>query len=361
MRRPNLLLIFISVALISACSKNKKVKEQSTQAIHVEVGKVTKISNPRFLSVSGKVESASGANLSTRIMGYVTGLKVKVGQHVSAGELLVTINNSDLLAKTAQVEASVAQATAAFNNSKKDYDRFVNLFNKQSASQKELDDVTTNYELSKAALEGARQMRNEVNAQFAYSNITAPFTGIITNTFVKEGDMANPGMPLVSIEGQSDKMQVTSMISESDIGAIKNGMKVTVLIKSINKEVTAEISEVSSSSKNTGGQYLVKINLEKNDISILSGMFVNVKIPISNSESFDSASEQVFINKHALINYGQLTGIYTIGHGNTAILRWLRTGIESGDMIEVLSGLSVDEVYIVSSDGKLYNGAKILF
>ena len=39
-------------------------------------------------------------------------------------------------------------------------------------------------------------MRNEVMAQFSYSNITAPFSGTVTNTFVKEGDMANPGMPL---------------------------------------------------------------------------------------------------------------------------------------------------------------------
>jgi biotin carboxyl carrier protein len=44
-------------------------------------------------------------------------------------------------------------------------------------------------------------MRNEVLAQFSYSNITAPFSGVVTNTFVKEGDMANPGMPLVSVEG----------------------------------------------------------------------------------------------------------------------------------------------------------------
>ncbi len=59
---------------------------------------------------------------------------------------------------------------------KKDYDRFVNLFAQQSASQKELDDITARYEMAKAGLEAAREMRNEVLAQFSYSNITAPFS-----------------------------------------------------------------------------------------------------------------------------------------------------------------------------------------
>jgi multidrug efflux pump subunit AcrA (membrane-fusion protein) len=68
----------------------------------------------------------------------------------------------------------------------------VALFAQQSASQKELDDMTSRYEMAKAALEGAKQMRNEVQAQFSYANITAPFAGVVTNTFVKEGDMANP-------------------------------------------------------------------------------------------------------------------------------------------------------------------------
>jgi multidrug resistance efflux pump len=86
------------------------------------------------------------------MMGYVTKLYVKVGQRVSAGQLLVSINNTDLVAKKAQVDASVMQATAAFNNAKKDYERFTALFNQQSASQKELDDMTSRYEMAKQVL-----------------------------------------------------------------------------------------------------------------------------------------------------------------------------------------------------------------
>ncbi|CAM3065861.1 RND family efflux transporter, MFP subunit [Flavobacterium frigoris] len=343
--------------LLISCNGEKKEAVAESPAIAVKVSGVAENDNSPFVSASGKIEAENSADLSTRMMGYVTKVYVQIGQQVKAGQLLVSINNSDLLAKKAQVDASILQATAGYNNAKKDYDRFVALFKQQSASQKELDDMTARYEMAKAGLEGARQMRNEVMAQFNYSNITAPFYGVVTNTFVKEGDMANPGMPLISVEGAS-KLQVTAMVSEGDITSIKKGMPVTVLVKSSNEKLTGKVSEVSVSAKNTGGQYLVKINLDKTDSAVLSGMFVNVQFPVEN-KSTTTLNTMVLVPESALVRQGQLTGIYTVGNENVALLRWLRTGKTFGDKVEVLSGLSADENYIISAEGKLFNGAKV--
>ncbi|WP_291101293.1 MULTISPECIES: efflux RND transporter periplasmic adaptor subunit [unclassified Flavobacterium] len=350
-------IITVAFAILSSCNGEKKEVVTNEPAIAVKVSGVSENDTSSFITASGKIEAENSANLSTRMMGYVTRVHVKVGQKVGAGQLLVSINNTDLEAKKAQVDASILQATAGYNNAKKDYDRFVNLFKQQSASQKELDDMTARYEMAKAGLEGAKQMRNEVMAQFSYSNITAPFSGVVTNTFVKEGDMANPGMPLVSVEGAS-KLQVTAMVSENDISSIKKGMSVKVLVKSSNKNITGKVSEVSLSATNTGGQYLVKINLDKTDSSVLSGMFVNVQFPIVNAAK-TAQSGMVLVPENALVKQGQLIGIYTIGSGNVAILRWLRTGKTFGNQVEVLSGLSANEQYIVSAEGKLFNGAKV--
>lgn len=347
----------LSTLLFISCGKEVKEATQNEPAIVVQVSESTS-NNSEFISASGKIEAENSANLSTRMMGYVTKVHVKTGQKVGAGQLLVSINNTDLQAKKAQVDAAILQATAGYNNAKKDYDRFVNLFAQQSASQKELDDMTSRFEMAKAGLEGAKQMRNEVMAQFSYSNITAPFAGEVTNTFVKEGDMANPGMPLVSVEGTS-RMQVTAMVSESDITHIKNGMLVNITVKSINKEVTGKVIEVSGSAKNTGGQYLVKVVLNTNDKTILSGMFVNVQFPVANTVKSATTTDKVLVPVSVLVKQGQLTGIYTVGSGNKAILRWIRTGKNYGDQVEVLSGLTANESYIISSEGKLFNGTLI--
>ena len=356
-------LIIASIALITllliSCGGDKKENTDTLKAVSVIVSNNAGNSSSPYVTASGKIESESSANLSTRIMGYVTKVSVKVGQNVTAGQALVSINNSDLQAKKAQVDASITQATAAYTNAKKDYDRFVNLFAQQSASPKELDDMTARYEMAKASLEAAKQMKNEVVAQFAYSNITAPFSGTITNTFVKEGDMANPGMPHNSIEG-SGKMQVIAMISENEISLIQSGMLAKINIKSINKVVNGTVSEISLSAKNTGGQYLVKINLNQKDSSILSGMFVNVQFPNAKKLVVNNTnSNRVLVPENALVKQGQLTGIYTIGEDKTAILRWLRIGKTFGNQVEVLSGLSSEESYIISADGKLFNGAKV--
>jgi RND family efflux transporter MFP subunit len=355
--KKTLAILSIVAILFSSCGSDKKESIKMEPAIAVKVSGVSADANHSFVTASGKIEAEKSANLSTRMMGYVTKIHVQVGQKVGAGQLLVSINNTDLHAKKAQVESSILQATAGYNNAKKDYDRFVNLFKQQSASQKELDDMTARYEMAKAGLEGANQMRNEVMAQFSYSNITAPFSGVVTNTFVKEGDMANPGMPLVSIEGAS-RLQVTAMVSENDIVAIQKGMPVTVLVKSTNTQFTGKVSEVSVSAKNTGGQYLVKVNLDTTDQAVLSGMFVNVQFPIKNKKQ-STTGNQMMVSESAIVRQGQLTGIYTIGTGNVAILRWLRIGKKQGSQVEVLSGLSSNEHYIVSAKGKLYNGANI--
>lgn len=356
--------IFKSVALFSllttflfSCSGDKTKDAKVLPAVAATVNQVAGANSSKYVSASGKIEAENSANVSTRMMGYITSIKVKTGQKVSKGQLLATVNNTDLQAKRAQTEAGITQAAAAYNSAKKDYDRFVVLLGQKSASQKEMDNVATQFEMAKAGLEAAKQMKNEVMAQFSYANITAPFSGTITNTFVKEGDMANPGMPLVSLEGNT-KLQAIVMVSESEISQIKNGMAADIMVKSIDKSFKGNVIEVSSSARNTGGQYIVKLSLENTNESILSGMFANVVFPVE-KPNVTAKNTMILVPKKAIINQGQLNGIYTVNNDRIAILRWLRLGKTFGDQVEVLSGLSAGENYIVEAQSKLYNGAKI--
>ena len=339
----------------SCGSDEKEVTVDTTPPIIVEVSSIQENTNNPFVTASGKIQAKNSADLSTRIMGYVTSVPVNVGDKVTKGQLLISINNADLQAKSAQIDASITEATAAYNSALKDYNRFQNLFEENSASQKELDDMTANYEMAKARLEGANQMKNEINSQFAYSNITAPFSGIVTSKTIEVGDMANPGMPLISIETPG-LFEVIASVPENEISQIKTNTEVMVHVKSINKIITGTVIEVSTSAKNTGGQYLVKVAVDKTDAPILSGMFTTVQFPV---EKKASVSEMVLIPTSAIVNRGQLTGVYTTSQSDTAVLRWLRLGRTYGDSVEVLSGLSANETYIVSAEGKIFNGAKI--
>jgi len=355
MKKISILFVITTLVLITSCGKEKVTIVDNRAAVTVKVSTPSS-ENRSFATASGKIEAVQNANLSTRMMGYVNNIYVKVGDNVSKGQLLISINSADISAQKAQVDASITEATAALNNAEKDYNRFTALFNDTSASQKEMDDITANYEMSKARLEAANQMKNQVDAQLSYSNIKAPFSGVITGKFINKGDMANSGMPLISLETPG-KFQVVSMVSESDITSIKNGTSVNVLVKSTNQLLKGTVTEVSSSAKNTGGQFLVKVVLNKTKVKLLSGMFTSVQFPIEKLEK--NKTSLILIPQSSLIKQGQLTGVYTISKDTIAILRWLRIGKSFGEQVEVLSGLSANEQYIVSADGKLYNGAKI--
>ena len=329
------IITLATLILIASCGNDKKKVTDNRVAVNVKVSTPSS-ENGAFITASGKVEAVQNANLSTRNMGFVNKVHVNVGDKVSKGQLLLSINSADISAQKAQVGASITEATAAFKNAEKDYNRFKALFNSNSASQKEMDDMTANYEMAKARLEAANQMKNQVNAQLSYSNITAPFSGVITGKYINKGDMANPGMPLISMENPG-KFQVIAMVPESEITTIKNGTTVNVLIKSTNQILKGKVTEVSTSTKNTGGQYLVKVVLEKTDANLLSGMFTSVQFPIEkNSEE----NGPILIPTSAIIERGELRGVYIGSQTNTALLRWLRLGKEFGDQIEVLSGLS---------------------
>ncbi|MBU2906761.1 efflux RND transporter periplasmic adaptor subunit [Arenibacter algicola] len=347
-------LITLVITISSCGSDDKKIVADNSPAVAVEVSTVSEENGNPFLSASGKIEAVNSANISTRMMGYVDKIYVQVGDKVSKGQQLISINNADISAKLAQVNAGITEATAAFTNAEKDYKRYTALFNENSASQKELDDITANYNMAKARLEGAKQMKNEVNAQFSYSNIRAPFNGVVTNKFIKVGDMANPGMPLMEVESPGN-FQVLAMVPESEILQIKSGSEVEVLIKTLNESFKGTVDEVSTSAKNTGGQYMVKVILDESKSNLLSGMYATVQFPTAKKAN----TNRVLIPIEAVVHNGQLSGVYTVSESNTALLRWLRLGRTYGDSVEVLSGLSAEEQYIISAEGKLFNGAKI--
>lgn len=354
----SLATVLFGLTLFTHCSSDEvKPVGFNGEPVNVTLSSTTENTAGNFASVSGKLVSKNSVNVSTRMMGYITSMPVRVGQSVKAGQLLVSVSSSDIQAKGGQADAQIMQAQAAFDAAKKDYERFQNLFNSQSASQKELDDMKARYDMASANLQAAKQMKNEVNAQYQYTHISAPVSGVVTAKFAEQGDLANPGMPLLTIESPS-VLQAQVMVSESLITLIETGMEAQIFIKSSGREISGKVAEISQSSANTGGQYLVKINIDQSE-GLLPGMFVNAVFPVEISIKNSSETAGIMVPKSALVKKGQLTGIYTVSSQNTAVLRWLKLGKETATEVEVLSGLNAAETYIKSAEGKLYNGAKL--
>ena len=151
----NLLLAMVVLAFASCSSKEKKETVIADAVVNVTVA-TPQTNDENNINVSGQVEASITANISTKIMGYITKMNVKVGDNVSKGQLLATINSDDIAAKKAQTEAMINEAEAAFKNAQKDLDRFNNLYKQQSASAKELDNINLQYNSAKSRIEAAK-------------------------------------------------------------------------------------------------------------------------------------------------------------------------------------------------------------
>jgi RND family efflux transporter, MFP subunit len=361
-KRKIVITLLLAAAFMAGCSSRKNeqnAKQDALKTVNVMLA-VPAGNSDNSIMASGQIESSQTANISTRVMGYITKLTVKVGDRVSQGQLLATISNDDMLSKRAQVDAMITEAEAAVKNAQKDVERFNVLYKQQSATAKELDNVMLQYNSMKAKLEAAKQMRNEVNASLAYTHLTAPFSGVVVQKLMDAGSMANPGMPILIID-QNGSLQISANIPESDIQHVKINDDVIVEIKSLNKNFHTKISQVNPSSQFTGGQYVIKMNIpEEEKRQVYAGMYVNISIPSKEKNTVAApGTNTVMIPLTSVVNKDQLTGIYTVSNNNVALLRWVRLGKTFGDKVEVLSGLALNEPYIVSADGKLYNGVSV--
>ena len=353
-------LISAIVFLFSACSSEEHKTDDivNVQPVSVTISSPSQ-SNTTGISVSGKVESVQTAYISTRLMGIITKLNVKTGDRVQSGQVLAVINSDDIQAKRAQTDAMIAEAEANFQNASRDLERYTALYKQQSATAKELENITLQYNSAKARVNAAKEMKNEVNAMMGYAVLKAPFSGIVTQKNAEAGSMATPGMPILAIE-QAGLMQVSAAVPESDINRIIKGNPAEILIKSTGIKIAGKVTEINPSSQFTGGQFLVKISIPNADQKgIYAGMYVNVLLPVNANQAIPSESNAILVPSVSLVKKDQLYELYTISNNNTALLRLVRIGKTVGDNVEIVSGLDRDEKYITSAEGKLYNGVPV--
>lgn len=353
-------IALIATITVSSCNHDEqKASAILDNPIEVKLSNAGVKSDNGNIEITGQVEGIQSANISTRVMGTITSMRVKAGDQVKAGQVLFTINAADIKAKTAQTGAMIAQADAAMQSAKKDYERYTALYKQQSATAKELEQITLQYKSAQANLEVMKQMKNEVNANLSYTTVTAPFAGVISQKLAETGSIASPGMPILTLE-QTGNLQVSALVPENMISSIAVGNVVDMNINAAEKKLSGKIVQINTSSQFTGGQYVVKISLPSAEMKKLySGMYVNIAVPIKESKQISLENKSVTVPETSIVYKDQLTGLYTATAENTALLRWVRLGKKQAGQVEVLSGLSAGEQFILSADGKLYNGAPI--
>jgi RND family efflux transporter MFP subunit len=349
----SLTLASLLLTLNLACKKGPG-SDQGT-AVSVHVHKAVLLTMPERVSYPGTVEGDKRITLSTKLMGQIISLPYQEGTPVRAGQVLGKIRSGDLTAKRVQIEANRDEAAAALTNIKTNYDRIHDLFQRKSATQKELDDVTMAYTMAQAKMKAIDGMESEVGDILRYADIISPVDGSIVARYAEEGNMANPGMPLLVVE-DTRKLKIAISVPESEIHLFRLNSPVDIQVDALGPKVLLKgvVEEINAAGNAGSHQFQVKVRLEQSQsTAVRSGMYATVFI---NGEVRSTVS----IPDSLLIRQGDLTGAFLVTQDNEALLRWLRTGktLPNGD-VEILSGLTAGELVIADRSDNITDGMSV--
>lgn len=350
---PGIVTILLTLFLYTGCSSDDvSLPEQDPIPVDVQTAEYSSVFSGRVFPA--QIESNNQASLSTIVMGTVAAAPVTVGDNVKKGDVLIRIKDDQIRAQKSQIEANMVQARANLENTETNLNRIKNLYAEESATSKELDDISTMYEIAKANLEALEARINEVNEMLEYTVIRAPFDGIVSRKFVSEGDMAAPGHPLVAVSDPSS-VKITASIAESQINGVEEGLEAHVTVSSAGVAgAPARLTAVSSAGDPMSRQFAIEaVLLDEETVSKLKvGMFAEIRLGLNPSES-------LYIPVSAIVERGQLSGIYTISDNNRAVLRWVRLGERNGEQVEVITGLKPGERFVLSPAESVRQGQRL--
>ena len=286
--------------------------------------------------VAATLTATQHAVVSTRLAANVSRIHVNEGQHVAAGALLVSLADEDLQAglKAAQAAQDAAQAH---------HRRIEALLKQGAAIPAEMDQAATQLAQAQAGVA-------QVKANLGYTQIRAPFAGVVQSRLVSEGTFAGPGTPLVELEGQG-ALELDGAVSESEAKGLKIGMSLPFVAGS--QAGTAVITALATGGDPVSHRGTLRARIQKGGENLRTGTFARLRLPGASAQ----ADPDTFVPRSALVLRGELSGVFVARDGR-AELRWLSLGEAQGDRLPVRAGLKPGEA-VIDQPGSLLDGQPI--
>ena len=353
MNRKQRVLLAASALLVAAligCSSEKKETQPTHEVVsNVDVVAAQKALAPEYVESTGTVRAAESAQLSAQVLASVIGVNAREGDRIHKGQVLVLLDDAQLRAGMDRAAAAVtaaeketAGADASYNLAGATVKRYENLFSKKSVSPQEFDEVQARYEEAQARVDAAhaaqaqaRAALTEAKTMQGYTRLLAPFDGVITEKRVEVGNIASPGMPLLTVEN-TGRYRLEANVNEMDIRAVRLGMKTPVRIESLTPEpILAKVTEIVPAADPASRSFTVKLDLPAMP-NLRSGLFGRINISKGNHDV-------MLVPRTAVVNRGQLQAVYVVGGDQVATLRYITLGHPQENRVEVLSGIEAGE------------------
>jgi RND family efflux transporter MFP subunit len=359
-------LVVLAVGSLAGCSSEKTRRTPSPETVrNIPVLVVQQANVPDLLEAVGTVRAAQTSDASSQMMGNIVEIRAHEGDHVQRGQVLAVIDDSE--PRAAVDRATAAELAAQQQRVGADSDlalaestlkRYQTLFEKRSVSPQEFDEVKARQQaalahrdMTKAGQAQAQAALSQARTSLDYTRIRAPFEGVVTGKKADSGTLASPGMPIFTVEDVR-RYRLEATVNESDLQYVRTGQQVSVLIDALgNTGLKGKAVQIVPAADSASRTFLVKIELPT-DTRLRSGLFGRAQ--------FSRGERQALLIPHsAVVERGQLQGIYVLDQNKVASLRYITLGKPYGAEVEVLAGLENNERLVAKPGAVDLNGKRI--
>lgn len=288
---------------------------------------------PREYQFDGIVEAAHQTTVSAQTQGQVQELPFDVDEFVEAGSVIVRIKDTEHRARVTQATAELAAANATLSHAREEFDRINELFNKKMSSESALDKAIADVKNGQARVEAATGALEQAIEQLEYTQVKAPYAGIVTQRHVQVGEMASPGQALIT--GVSlHQLRVAVDVPQILIQAVRDGQGRRIYLPD-GRMVNAAGMTIFPFADQGSNSFKVRLDLPTDLSGLYPGMFVKAGFVTGDKR-------ELIIPKAAVVKRSEVTAAYVLTEGKVSF-RQLRLGRDLGDHWVVLSGLSEGE------------------
>lgn len=296
---------------------------------------VAEVEVPREVWLDSTVEAIQQSTVSAQTAGQVEEILYDVDDYVQQGSLLVRLRDSEQRSQLSKAEAGQAEARAGLKRSQDSHQRIQELHAKKQVSQAEMDEATANLEAAKARVSAADASLEQAKEQLAYTQVKAPYSGILTQRHVELGEVAQPGKPLMT--GVSlDRLRTLVDVPQSLVAQVRKQGKARVRLLDGSKVDAAKLT-VFPFADHGSNTFKVRVDLPPATPGLFPGMFVKTGFVLG-------SQKYLAMPRQALVYRGEVSGAYVEDAQGRLGFRHLRPGPELEDgQVAILAGLEAGE------------------
>jgi len=288
---------------------------------------------PLERSVDGIIEAVNQATVAAQTSGRVAEILYDVNDVVPAGAVIIRLKGTEQRAGLQGAEAALTEAKARNIEAATSYARVAELYQRRVVSKAQFDQATANRDAAAARLAAAEAGLTTAREGVGYTEIRAPYGGVVTKRLVEVGETVAPGTPLMTGLSLRD-LRVNTNIPQSIVMQVRKLKQAAVYVS--DRRIESTKITIFPEEATPSSTFRARLDLPPGALDLAPGMYVKVGLVIGEAD-------RLLIPASAVVERSEVTGVYVIDDRGLTTLRYVRPGHRFGEQLEILAGLAAGE------------------